>query len=219
MTEEERLALRQLALEVKEAEAEAVRAEEKRHNERLLESLKPKLARAKREFRGEFDLHQTAWDNCLELSNRIEDRVAAGVGRITLRIHSPGGSVHHALSLYHVLRNVAGGGTPVVTVVRGAASSAASFLFLAGDIRLVSPHAVLMHHQPSVGGVRGTATEVESVGKEMIRIRDCIAGIYANRTNLSAGQFVDLTAGADWFTDAAQSLKLGIATALETPVG
>ena len=89
-------------------------------------------------------------DNCTELikSLMILDREAPGTP-ITLYINSPGGSVTDGLGLYDTIRILK---SPVNTVCLGLAASMGAVLFLAGEERLMLPHAKVMIHDASYGG-------------------------------------------------------------------
>lgn len=100
---------------------------------------------------------------------------------IYLYINSPGGSVTSGIALYDTMNYVK---SEVTTICIGTAASMASFVLAGGQIgkRLALPHARVMIHQPE-GGAQGQASDVITECYEILRIRQQIGTIYAQRTN------------------------------------
>ncbi len=99
---------------------------------------------------------------------------------ILLYINSPGGSVYAGFGLFDTMQYV----TPdVATICTGLAASMGAFLLCGGAIgkRSALPHARVMIHQPS-GGVQGPSADIEITAREVIKIREELYGIYAERT-------------------------------------
>ena len=71
----------------------------------------------------------------------------------------------------------------VVTICMGMAASMGAFLLAAGTIgkRYVLPNAEVMIHQP-LGGAQGQATEIEIAAKHILRTREKLNKILADRT-------------------------------------
>ena len=104
---------------------------------------------------------------------------------IFLYINSPGGSVSAGLSIFDTMNFVK---PDVSTMCMGMAASMGSFLLMAGakGKRLALPNSRIMIHQPS-GGAQGQATDIEIQAREIIKTREQLNRIYADRT----GQPVD----------------------------
>ena len=102
---------------------------------------------------------------------------------IYLYINSPGGSVSAGLSIYDTMNFVK---PDVSTMCMGMAASMGSFLLMAGakGKRLALPNSRVMMHQPS-GGVQGQATDIEIQAREIIKTREQLNRIYAERTGQS----------------------------------
>jgi ATP-dependent Clp protease protease subunit len=68
----------------------------------------------------------------------------------------------------------------------GMAASMGSFLLMAGakGKRLALPNSKIMIHQPS-GGAQGQATDIEIHAREIIKTREQLNRIYAERTGQS----------------------------------
>ena len=99
---------------------------------------------------------------------------------IFLYINSPGGSVSAGLSIYDTMQFIK---PDVSTLCMGMAASMGSFLLMAGakGKRAALPNARMMLHQPS-GGAQGQATDIEIQAREIIKTREQLNRIYAERT-------------------------------------
>ena len=102
---------------------------------------------------------------------------------IFLYINSPGGSVSAGLSIYDTMNFIK---PDVSTLCMGMAASMGSFLLMAGakGKRISLPNAKIMIHQPS-GGAQGQATDIEITAREIIKTREQLNRIYADRTGQS----------------------------------
>ena len=99
---------------------------------------------------------------------------------IFLYINSPGGSVSAGLSVFDTMNFVK---PEVSTLCMGMAASMGSFLLMAGakGKRLALPNSKIMIHQPS-GGAQGQATDIEIHAREILKTREQLNRIYAERT-------------------------------------
>lgn len=99
---------------------------------------------------------------------------------IFLYINSPGGSVTCGIGLYDAMNYIQ---SDITTICVGTAASMASFVLTGGTRgkRLALPHSRIMIHQPG-GGSQGQTSLVLSEAEEMLRIRDEVVSIYAERT-------------------------------------
>jgi ATP-dependent Clp protease protease subunit len=99
---------------------------------------------------------------------------------IFLYINSPGGSVSAGLSIYDTMNFIK---PDVSTLCMGMAASMGSFLLMAGakGKRAALPNARVMIHQPS-GGAQGQASDIEIQAREIIKTREQLNRIYADRT-------------------------------------
>ncbi|MBL8329856.1 MAG: ATP-dependent Clp endopeptidase proteolytic subunit ClpP [Rubrivivax sp.] len=99
---------------------------------------------------------------------------------IFLYINSPGGSVSAGLAIYDTMNFIK---PEVSTLCMGMAASMGSFLLMAGakGKRLALPNSKIMIHQPS-GGAQGQATDIEIHAREILKTREQLNRIYAERT-------------------------------------
>ena len=99
---------------------------------------------------------------------------------IFLYINSPGGSVSAGLAIYDTMNWIK---PDVSTLCMGMAASMGSFLLMAGakGKRIALPNSKIMIHQPS-GGAQGQATDIEIHAREILKTREQLNRIYAERT-------------------------------------
>ncbi len=99
---------------------------------------------------------------------------------ISLYINSPGGSVSAGMSIFDTMQFIK---PDVSTMCLGMAASMGSFLLMAGakDKRFALPNSRIMLHQPS-GGAQGQATDIEIHAREILKTREQLNRIYAERT-------------------------------------
>ena len=126
---------------------------------------------------------------------------------IFLYINSPGGSVSAGLSIFDTMNFIK---PDVSTLCMGMAASMGSFLLMAGarGKRFALPNARVMIHQPS-GGAQGQATDIEIQAREIIKTREQLNRIYADRT----GQSVDRIAAdmeRDYWMNPAEAKDYGL---------
>jgi ATP-dependent Clp protease protease subunit len=99
---------------------------------------------------------------------------------IFLYINSPGGSVSAGLSIFDTMQFIK---PDISTLCMGMAASMGSFLLAAGakGKRVALPNSKIMIHQPS-GGAQGQATDIEIHAREILKTREQLNRIYADRT-------------------------------------
>ena len=101
---------------------------------------------------------------------------------ISLYINSPGGSVTAGLGVIDTMRFVP---CDVATYIIGQAAPMGSLIACSGakGKRYCLPNAKNLLHQPLLGGVlEGQATDLEIEAREMLRLREVLFRIYADRT-------------------------------------
>ncbi|MCC7100270.1 MAG: ATP-dependent Clp endopeptidase proteolytic subunit ClpP [Rubrivivax sp.] len=126
---------------------------------------------------------------------------------VFLYINSPGGSVSAGLSIFDTMNFIK---PDVSTLCLGMAASMGSFLLMAGakGKRFALPNARVMIHQPS-GGAQGQATDIEIQAREIIKTREQLNRIYAERT----GQSVERIAAdmeRDYWMNPAEARDYGL---------
>lgn len=132
-------------------------------------------------------------DRIIMIGSAIDDNVANSVVSqllflqaqdsekdIYLYINSPGGSVTAGMAIYDTIQHIK---PDVQTISLGLAASMGSFLLTAGakGKRYALPNAEIMIHQP-LGGAQGQATEIEIAAKHILKTREKLNQILADRT-------------------------------------
>jgi ATP-dependent Clp protease protease subunit len=99
---------------------------------------------------------------------------------ISLYINSPGGSVSAGMSIFDTMQFIK---PQVSTLCMGMAASMGAFLLTAGEKgkRFALPNAKIMIHQP-LGGAQGQATDIEIHAREILKTREQLNRILADRS-------------------------------------
>ncbi len=126
---------------------------------------------------------------------------------IHLYINSPGGSVSAGLSVFDTMQFIK---PDVSTLCMGIAASMGSFLLMAGakGKRFALPNSRVMIHQPS-GGAQGQATDIEIHAREILKTREQLNRIYAERTGQSIEK-IRADMERDFFMDPEESKAYGL---------
>jgi ATP-dependent Clp protease, protease subunit len=126
---------------------------------------------------------------------------------IFLYINSPGGSVSAGLSVYDTMQFIK---PDVSTLCMGLAASMGAFLLAAGTKgkRLALPNSRIMIHQPS-GGTQGQASDIEIQAREILRLRETLNQILADRTGQSLEK-VRADSERDYFMSAPEARDYGL---------
>ncbi|MDP3963636.1 MAG: ATP-dependent Clp protease proteolytic subunit [bacterium] len=127
---------------------------------------------------------------------------------INLYINSPGGQVTSALAIYDTIQYIK---APVHTMCIGLAASAAVILLTAGEKgkRYILPNAEVLIHQVMVEGVGGQATEVEISARHILKMRERLDIILAQRTGQTVEK-VHADTERDFFMSAEEAKAYGI---------
>lgn len=122
-------------------------------------------------------------------------------------INSPGGSVTAGMSIFDTMEFIK---PDVSTMCVGMAASMGSFLLMAGakGKRFALPNARVMIHQPS-GGAQGQATDIEIHAREILKTREQLNRIYAERTGQSIEK-IRADMERDFFMDPEEAKNYGL---------
>jgi len=123
-------------------------------------------------------------------------------------INSPGGSVTAGFAMFDTMRHVK---ADVSTINVGLAASMGSLLLVGGakGKRLALPHSRVMIHQPSMGGIRGQASDIKVEAEMILGIRDRVVTYYAQLSGQSREK-VALDLDRDNFLSAQEALAYGL---------
>jgi ATP-dependent Clp protease protease subunit len=126
---------------------------------------------------------------------------------ISLYINSPGGSVSAGMSVFDTMQFIK---PDVSTMCLGVAASMGAFLMAAGakGKRFALPNSRVMIHQPS-GGAQGQATDIEIQAREILKMRESLNKILAERTGQSLEK-IGLDSERDFFMSANEAKDYGL---------
>ena len=99
---------------------------------------------------------------------------------VNLYINSPGGVISAGMAIYDTMQYIR---CDVSTICVGMAASMGAFLLAAGakGKRFALPNSEIMIHQP-IGGMQGQATDIEIHARHILRMKDQLTTILAERT-------------------------------------
>jgi ATP-dependent Clp protease protease subunit len=122
-------------------------------------------------------------------------------------INSPGGSVSAGMSVFDTMQFIK---PSVSTLCMGMAASMGAFLLAAGakGKRLALPNSRIMIHQPS-GGAQGQATDIEIQAREILKLRESLNTILAERTGQTLEK-IRLDSERDYFMSASEAKDYGL---------
>ena len=133
---------------------------------------------------------------------------------ISLYINSPGGSITAGMAIYDTMQYIR---CDVSTICIGMAASMGAFLLAAGakGKRRALPNGEILIHQP-LGGARGQATEVAIHAEQLIKTREKMNKILAERTGQTVEQ-IALDTERDHYMTADEALSYGLIDEIIAP--
>ncbi|MFM7973015.1 MAG: ATP-dependent Clp endopeptidase proteolytic subunit ClpP [Betaproteobacteria bacterium] len=126
---------------------------------------------------------------------------------ISLYINSPGGSVSAGMSIFDTMQFIK---PDVSTLCMGMAASMGAFLLAAGakGKRFALPNSKVMIHQP-LGGTQGQATDIEIHAREILKTREQLNRILAERTGQPLEK-IQADTERDYYMSAAEAKDYGL---------
>ena len=126
---------------------------------------------------------------------------------ISFYINSPGGSISAGMAIYDTMNYIK---CDVSTICVGMAASMGAFLLAAGakGKRYALPNSEIMIHQP-LGGFKGQATDIQIHADHILRIKEKMNKILAEKTGKSYKEVVKDTE-RDNFMSADEALAYGL---------
>ena len=154
--------------------------------------------------------------NCRKLINQIEE-VNTKIGKlicdydidtapkIYLHISSFGGSIFAAFNVIDAIRKSK---FPIVTIIEGAAASAATLISVFGHERWITKHGYMLIHQLS-SGCWGKMAEIEDEFENLKEMTDRILEIYSEKTQMKTTELRNILKHDRWWR-AEDCLKKGL---------
>src|SRR5260370_33838988 len=127
---------------------------------------------------------------------------------ISIYINAPGGSITAGMGIYDTMQFIR---PDVSTICIGQAASMAALLLAAGTKgkRFTLPHARVLIHQPSLGGLSGQATDIDIQAREILRMREITNNILVRHTGLPLER-IQKDVERDYIMVAEQAKEYGI---------
>lgn len=142
----------------------------------------------------------TSADDFVKAVNEIES------GQINVRINSPGGEVYDGIAIHNALKFH---NAKVTATVEALAASAASFIAMSADEIVMLSNSEMMIHD-AAGCCAGNAADMAETARDLDRVSNNIASIYAERTNTGADMWRDMMRAETWFS-ADEAVQVGLA--------
>jgi ATP-dependent Clp protease protease subunit len=126
---------------------------------------------------------------------------------ISIYINSPGGSITSGMAIYDTMQFIK---PDVSTICVGMAASMGAFLLCAGakGKRFALPNSEVMIHQP-LGGAEGQASDIQIRANRIIKLREKLNGIMAERSGQPLSR-LDKDTDRDYFMSADEALAYGL---------
>ena len=126
-------------------------------------------------------------------------------------INSPGGSVTAGMAIYDTMQYIK---CDVSTICIGMAASMGAFLLAAGTKgkRMALPNSEIMIHQP-LGGMQGQASDIKIHADRMIKIKNTLNEILAERTGKPL-EVIEKDTDRDNFLTAKEACEYGLIDAV-----
>lgn len=129
---------------------------------------------------------------------------------LVVRINSYGGDVAEGLAIYSLLSSFKG---HLTTIVDGFACSAASVIFMAGQIRIVPEQGLLMIHN-AWSYAEGDSNTMKKMAEDLEKITQPSVNIYTSKTKLSEEEIKEKMDRETWITSK-EAFDWGFATSIE----
>jgi len=126
---------------------------------------------------------------------------------IDLHIYSPGGDAFMGLSIYDFIKK---NPVPIYTYIDGNIASAATFMFLAGQKRFMSPNATVLIHQVSTT-FWGKFEDLKDEVKNTTEIMKIVRNLYNENTSMKKKD-IDAILKRELFLNYAECEKNGFIT-------
>ena len=140
----------------------------------------------------------------------IRELAAIKTPKISLRVNSPGGDVFDGLAIYNA---IARHPAEVTAHIDGIAASSASFIVMAADTIIMSPHSQMMIHD-ATGFALGPADDMRQMADLLDKNSDNIASIYAERAGGTAEEW-RARMKTEMFLSDQEAVDLGLADSID----
>lgn len=110
---------------------------------------------------------------------RLKEIISSGEKIVTISIDSTGGFIEIAKDIYDLLRAAKSEGIEIITYNEGDVISAATLIYLAGDVRIWNPDkGEFLIHKPTIENISGNSEEILSAGIILEKYEQSLANFY-----------------------------------------
>ena len=187
--------------------ADTPNPDEAKHQKEKKEQALPGVTRTLYKHRKLTIFGEITQDIARETCQQLLAMSLIGEDPITIYLSSPGGHVESGDSIFDMIRFI----KPRVRILgTGWVGSIATHIYLAAEKedRLALPNTRFLIHQPA-GGVGGDASDIEIHARELLKTRERINKILAERTGQPLERIAEDTE-RDYWMSAEESLSYGI---------
>jgi ATP-dependent Clp protease protease subunit len=135
---------------------------------------------------------------------------------IRMYINSPGGVIYAGLAIFDTMQLVS---APISTFAIGLTASFGTVLLAAGTKgrRYAMPNATIHMHQPHGGSGQGQASDLMIEANEMLRLRERLNTIFAERTG-QPKEVIERDTDRDFYMDAQRAVEYGLIDSVLSPL-
>lgn len=123
---------------------------------------------------------------------------------IKVRLNCPGGDVFQGYAMYNAIKE--NGQCDIY--IDGLAASMASIIMLAGRKIYASKNAMIMIHNPSIGGYEGDSKKLKSITQLLDKVKQLAIESYSERTGIDSEELATMLDAETWLT-AQEALEKG----------
>lgn len=150
-----------------------------------------------------------------DLNNSLSGLSMEAGEELIVNIHTFGGCTLTAFGIFNKLRRFATDNKiKLTTRIDGYCASAGVSIFLAGDRRIGNSYAEPFVHNAWTWMMGGDKKEAQKIAEDLTKTDNNIAALYADRTNISVEQALQLMDADSWLS-AEQCMEMGFYTELE----
>ena len=142
--------------------------------------------------------------------NIIKHLDELGPGDVAIRMNSDGGSVTEGWAIYNAIKRHDG---EITTIIDSVAASMASLIFLAGDVRLMTPRSLTMIHCPYTVS-SGNKSELRKSADRLEFFENGMENAYLEALAVDRDELREMLEAETWF-NASEAVAIGLATGIE----
>lgn len=126
------------------------------------------------EIRGEIDESTNSY-----VFERLKEIISSGEKIVTISIDSTGGFIEIAKDIYDLLRAAKSEGIEIISYNSGNVISAATLIYLAGDVRIWNPDkGEFLIHKPTIENISGNSEELLTAGIILEKYEQSLVNFY-----------------------------------------